>query len=155
VLTEDMKRLVAEQRLCFAATVCPDGTPNVSPKGTTMVWDDEHLAFADLRSPVTVRNLRANPAIELNVIDPFARRGYRFKGAAVVHDSGDVLEQAKARLGEMGLEDYVERVHGIVLVHVEQALELRSPAYDLGIGEEELRREWRARYDELEAARAR
>ncbi len=58
VLTEDMKRVVREQRLGFAATVCPDGTPNLSPKGTTAVWDDEHLVFADLRSPQTVRNLR-------------------------------------------------------------------------------------------------
>jgi uncharacterized protein len=60
VLTEDMKRVVREQRLGFAATVCPDGTPKLSPKGTTAVWDDEHLVFADIRSPQTVRNLRAN-----------------------------------------------------------------------------------------------
>jgi len=31
-LTPDMKRIVAEQKLGFVATVCPDGTPNVSPK---------------------------------------------------------------------------------------------------------------------------
>jgi predicted pyridoxine 5'-phosphate oxidase superfamily flavin-nucleotide-binding protein len=42
-LTEDMRRLVLEQKLGFAATVCPDGTPNLSPKGTTTVWDDTHL----------------------------------------------------------------------------------------------------------------
>src|SRR6185295_14131401 len=39
--TDDMKRVVEEQRLGFVATVCPDGTPNLSPKGTTAVWDDE------------------------------------------------------------------------------------------------------------------
>src|SRR6266581_2563776 len=32
-----MKRLVTEQRLGFVATVCPDGTPNLSPKGTTAI----------------------------------------------------------------------------------------------------------------------
>ncbi len=42
ILTKDMQRLVREQRLGFAATVCPDGTPNLSPKGTTTVWDDEY-----------------------------------------------------------------------------------------------------------------
>ena len=36
-----MKRVVGEQRLGFVATVCPDGTPNLSPKGTTAVWDDD------------------------------------------------------------------------------------------------------------------
>ena len=33
ILTPDMKRVVREQRLGFVATVCSDGTPNLSPKG--------------------------------------------------------------------------------------------------------------------------
>jgi predicted pyridoxine 5'-phosphate oxidase superfamily flavin-nucleotide-binding protein len=44
VLTADMKRVVEEQRLGFVAAVCPDGTPNLSPKGTTAVWDDARCA---------------------------------------------------------------------------------------------------------------
>ena len=48
-----MKELVERQRLGFVATVCPDGTPNLSPKGTVSVLDDEHLIFADIRSPGT------------------------------------------------------------------------------------------------------
>ena len=59
ILTEEMRRVV-EAELGFIATVCPDGTPNLSPKGTTAVWDDDHLVFADLRSPGTVENLRSN-----------------------------------------------------------------------------------------------
>jgi len=51
MLTDDMKRVVREQGLCFVATVCPDGTPNLSPKGTTAVWDDDHLVYVDLASP--------------------------------------------------------------------------------------------------------
>ena len=50
VLTDDMKRVVREQRLGYIATVCPDGTPNLSPKATMKVWDDDHLVFADLAS---------------------------------------------------------------------------------------------------------
>jgi hypothetical protein len=46
ILSDDMKRLVRDQRLGYIATVCPDGTPNLSPKGTTAVWDDDHLVFA-------------------------------------------------------------------------------------------------------------
>jgi hypothetical protein len=61
VLTDEMKRFVLEQRLGFIATVCPDGTPNLSPKGTTTIFDDEHLVFADIVSPNTVANLRRNP----------------------------------------------------------------------------------------------
>ena len=88
-LTEDMRRVVREQRLAYVATVCRDGTPNVSPKGTLMVWDDGHLVFADIRSPRTVANLRANPAIEVNVVDPLLRKGYRFKGKGAVITPND------------------------------------------------------------------
>lgn len=49
-LTADMQRILNEQRLGFVASVCEDGTPNLSPKGTTTVWDDEHLVFADICS---------------------------------------------------------------------------------------------------------
>jgi predicted pyridoxine 5'-phosphate oxidase superfamily flavin-nucleotide-binding protein len=62
ILTEEMKRAVAEQRLIFAATVCADGTPNLSPKGTAMAWDDDHPLFTDLASPGTMANLESNPA---------------------------------------------------------------------------------------------
>jgi predicted pyridoxine 5'-phosphate oxidase superfamily flavin-nucleotide-binding protein len=64
-LSEEMKRLVERQRLGFVATVCPDGTPSVSPKGTVSILDDEHLIFADIRSPGTVSNLRTNPSVEV------------------------------------------------------------------------------------------
>jgi hypothetical protein len=46
ILSDYMKRLVRDQRLGYIANVCPDGTPNLSPKGTTAVWDDDHLVFA-------------------------------------------------------------------------------------------------------------
>ena len=95
MLTDDMQRVVREQRLGFVATVCPDGTPNLSPKGTLTVWDDEHLVFADIRSPATMRNLRINPAVEINVVDPIARKGYRFKGTATVVDRGQLKEDVR------------------------------------------------------------
>ncbi len=50
-LTEGMKRVVSEQKLGFVATVGEDGLPNLSPKGTFLVLDDEHIVFAEIRSP--------------------------------------------------------------------------------------------------------
>jgi uncharacterized protein len=38
-ITEDMKRVVGEQRLGFITTVCKDGTPNLSLKSLTFVLD--------------------------------------------------------------------------------------------------------------------
>src|SRR3954447_24332907 len=93
ILTPNKQRVVRKQRLGFVATVCPDGSPNLSPKGTTTVWDDDHLVFADLHSPQTVANLRHNPMVEINVVDPLVRKGYRFKGPAQVLTAGDLYEQ--------------------------------------------------------------
>src|SRR5690349_14410808 len=108
ILTEDMKRMVREQRLGFAATVCADGTPNLSPKGTTTVWDDDHLVFAHICSPGTMANLEHNPAIEINVVDPVVRKGYRFKGRATVLTSGRLYEEVLAFYrGDFALEEEI------------------------------------------------
>ena len=88
MLTPDMKRIVEEQLLGFVATTASDGTPNLSPKGAFFVVDDNTIAFGEVRSPGTIRNLRANPRIEINFVDPFVRKGYRFAGTAVVVERG-------------------------------------------------------------------
>ena len=147
ILTDDMKRVVTEQRLGFIATVCADGTPNLSPKGTTAVWDDDHLIFADIRSPGTIANLRHNPALEINVVDQVVRKGYRFKGTAEVLTEGPVFERALALRRERGAEN---SVRAIILMKVERALPLTSPAYDLGLSEDEVRARWRAHWRSLE-----
>lgn len=144
-LDSDMKRVVAEQSLGFVATVCPDGTPNVSPKGTLAVWDDDHLVFLDLRSPHTTRNLASNPAMEVNVVDPIVRKGYRFKGTADVVPVGPELERIldfyKRPAGTAR-----DRVHAAVIMHVERAAPLISPAYDLGTSEQDVVARWRERH---------
>jgi predicted pyridoxine 5'-phosphate oxidase superfamily flavin-nucleotide-binding protein len=138
-LTEDMKRVVNEQRLGFVASICPDGTPNLSPKGTTAVWDNEHLIFVDICSPGTITNLEQQPIVEINVVDPVARKGYRFKGSATVYTEGPLFEQALAFYRNRGTTSPIQH---IVLVRVERALPLISPAYDQGKTEEEIRDRW-------------
>lgn len=149
LLTEDMRRVITEQRLGFVATVCPDGTPNLSPKGTVAVWDDRHLVFADLRSPQTVRNLRHNPAVEINVVDPVARAGYRFKGEGSVITKGPLFERAVQFFAQDGLTDASRRIRAVVVVAVHHAAPLVSPAYDLGLSEQEIRARWQRHYHDL------
>ena len=148
-----MKRVVLEQKLGFVATVCPDGTPNLSPKGTTTVWDDTHLVFADIHSPGTVRNLAENPAIEINVVDPVVRKGYRFKGRAELHTAGETYDRGLALLAERGYDARPGRIRTIVLVAVEQASELLSPVYDGRASEEDVAGRWTQHYAALSRAR--
>ena len=146
ILTDDMKRVVREQRLGFVATVCPDGTPNLSPKGTTTVWDDEYLVFADICSPGTVANLLQNPAVEINVVDPDLRKGYRFKGTATILTEGEHFEKVLSFYRERGTQ---QPIKSIVLIKVERAIPVISPAYDLGATEDEVRSRWQTYRESL------
>jgi len=149
ILTADMKRVVGEQRLGFVATVCPDGSPNLSPKGTTAVWDDDHLVFANIRSPGTLANLRQNANVEINVVDPFVRKGYRFKGIASVLESGPVYNRAITFYKERGV---MNAIREIVIVKVQSARPIDSPAYDLGLSEDEVRARWEGYWRSVRAA---
>jgi predicted pyridoxine 5'-phosphate oxidase superfamily flavin-nucleotide-binding protein len=147
MLTADMKRIIEEQRLGFVATAAPDGTPNVSPKGTFIVLDDETIAFGEIRSPGTLRNLRANPRIEVNFVDPFVRKGYRFAGTAVVVERGNGAFDALLGHFRGAL---ASRRRAIVTITVTKALPLTSPVCDDGKTEAELRRAWTARFRKLQ-----
>ncbi len=147
-----MRRVVNEQSLGFVATVCPDGTPNLSPKGTTIVWDDDHLVFLHLYSPGTVANLGVNPSIEINVVDPIVRKGYRFKGRAEVLTDGPLHAEILEYFGRQRGTD-TQRVHAVVLVRVDTAAPLISPAYQSGVSEEEVATRWRDHHLGLAADR--
>ena len=148
LISADMKRVVEEQRLGFVATVCPDGTPNLSPKGTTAVWDADHLVFANIRSPGTLANLRQNPSVEVNVVDPFVRKGYRFKGVASILDSGPQYDEVIAFYKERGVANTIREV---VMVRVQSAQPIDSLAYDLGLTEDEVRARWERHWQSVHA----
>ena len=154
ILTDDMKRLVNEQQLGFHATVCPDGSPNLSPKGSTRVWDDDHLFFADICSPQTIANIRAGSIVEVNVVDPFLRKGYRFKGPAVIYEPGSaVFREGVERMRADGSR-LTGRIRAIVLIEVQHAAPLVSPAYDDGTTTEaEMLEAHRARFARLHERR--
>jgi predicted pyridoxine 5'-phosphate oxidase superfamily flavin-nucleotide-binding protein len=145
VLTADMKRALAEHSPVYAATVCPDGTPNLSPKGTAMAWDDRHIVFLDLNSPQTVGNLRAAPHIEINVVDPFRRKGFRFKGVAQVLTEGPLYEEIVSYY-ERHRSIARRRVRAVVCLEVRQARPLISPAYDEGATEQQVVADWSERF---------
>ncbi len=150
IITEDMRAVVNGQRLGFIATVCPDGTPNLSPKGTTLVWDDDHLVFADICSPTTMENLAHNQAIEINVVDPIRRKGYRFKGQARIVTQGDELTALIAWYRQQGSSS---KIRAVVIVEVTRAAPLISPAYDGGATEDEVSQRWETYYRSLRERR--
>jgi len=152
MLTDDMKRVVRQQRMGFMATVCPDGSPNLSPKGTATVWDDDHLVFADLGSPVTIENLGHNPACEINVLDTFLRKGYRFKGTAEILTCGDLFDEIEDAFttGSHGIRRSGLPAKRYVLITVNKAAPVISPGYTPGKTEESMREEWTDYWAEIQ-----
>ena len=117
-ITQDLQAVIRSAHLCFAATVSPEGRPNVSPKGTIRVWDDHSLFLLNIASPKRRTNLAANPWMELNVVDQLSRRGYHLFGSATIHMSGEVFTKAIAMIAaEEGTE---LAANSIVLFELEE-----------------------------------
>lgn len=148
MLDDDMRQMVAGTILCFVATVNEDGSPNLSPKSSLRVHDDTHLMFANMASPGTVRNLRRDPRVELNCVDIFSRRGYRFIGQATVHSGDDPL-YLSLKTDVAAEHGAAIPVHDAVLVEILAATAVISPAYTFidGVTEDVLRTAYFGKYN--------
>lgn len=143
LLTDDIRKFLDRQKLGFVATVSPDNKPNVSPKGTIIVWNESHLAFADIRSPDTVKNLSTNNFVEINVIDPILRKGYLFRGKTKTLQNGDEYNELLKFYRAKGISSPI----GVIfLVDVYSVEEVTSPLYDLGMTEEEIKSKWKKHF---------
>ncbi len=146
MLTKEMEKLIKENTIGLVATVTPDGYPAVSPKATTIVLDSTHLAFIDLRSPKTKRNIKANPFVELNYIDVFRRQACRIKGKAAYIERDDKKFDGISK-NFTAWSSLFEKAKGVFVVEILNAQKILSPAYDDGADEELLKSEWLAKYN--------
>ncbi len=99
-----------------------------------------------------MQNLAANPAIKINVVDAFARRGYRFKGKASVIGRGGVFDSAIQLYsnGEQGTQNGIAgMIRSIVMEQVEQAQAVVSPGYVPGVTEDQMKQQWSGYYNSL------
>jgi hypothetical protein len=92
-------------------------------------------------------NLRLNPSVEVNIVDPFVRKGYRFKGVATILESGPPHQQGIAFYQARGSR--VDLFKEIVLVRVQTTQPIDSPAYDLGMTEDEVRDRWERHFQSI------
>jgi hypothetical protein len=85
-------------KMGWVGTSTPDGLPNVTPKGTLRLLDDQHVIFADLFSLKTRQNLEKNPRVAVTVMDMASAKGYQLKGTAELISSGPLFEQFAEQL---------------------------------------------------------
>ena len=141
---DEIRNFVNFQKLGYVATISSDGSPNLSPKGTIAILDDSRLVFANIRSPQTVENLTKNPSIEINVIDPFSRMGYRFKGIANILSDGDDFKKILDYFEKKGIKS---KISDIIVVDVKSFSKVTSPSYDLGLKKDVLVEKWKQYYN--------
>ena len=142
-IPDNIKDFVNSQKLGYVATVSKDGTPNLSPKGTIVVMNRSTLVFADIRSPQTIENLQDNHSVEINVVDPFQRLGYRFKGDGKIINEGSEFDKILDYYTNIGVKS---KINSVVVVDVKSMSEVTSPSYDLGVTKDELISKWKKYY---------
>ena len=141
VLTEEMIETIERQRLGFVATVDKDGAPRLSPKGTFVVIDAQTIAYGDISSPGSTSRLTDDPRVEVNFVDPFARKGVRARGKArFVNKEDEGFKAEFERFERWG--DLAARIKRIVVIDIDWVRPVRTPAYDDGAQEQDLRKTW-------------
>jgi predicted pyridoxine 5'-phosphate oxidase superfamily flavin-nucleotide-binding protein len=114
-LSNEAKKIIGEFGPALIATASKAGKPNVSPKGSFRVLDDEHVVFANIASPRTIANLKENPQLTAIMLDRSSRKGCRIWGKAEILSSGDLFDTVSADLAASGM-----KVKQVVKVTVEE-----------------------------------
>jgi hypothetical protein len=117
---------------CLVATEGPDG-PNISPKGSMVVFDDQHLAYWERSKKQALANLGHDKRVCVMYANFKAQRegvlesGFlRFYGTAELHESGPTRE-AIFKLLLPREQTHVGADTGIgVLVKIDRAADVRG-----------------------------
>ena len=144
-ISEDIKNFVNFQKLGYVATVSKDGTPNLSQKGTITIIDESTLVFEDIRSPQTIQNIQENSSVEINVVVPFQRLGYRFKGSGKIISEGTEFQKILDYYTNAGIKS---KINSIVIIDIKSKSEITSPSYDLGSTKDQLVSKWKKNYNQ-------
>ncbi|KUO70649.1 MAG: hypothetical protein APF81_25805 [Desulfosporosinus sp. BRH_c37] len=120
-ITSEMREFVKREH-CLVATADQDGCPNLAVKGSTMVIDEETLAFGELRSGKTYHNIIKNPLVLMVAANLYKRTGYRFLGEAKLITEGILADRFAEMFATMGNPHPL----AVVQVKVKEIFDLRG-----------------------------
>lgn len=118
--------------VCLVGTVLPSGFAQITPRGSTMVYDDDHLALWERGRGSTTANLHDRSKVtvflrkpQLREVGVLPKGGIaRFYGTAEIHRSGAAYEEVWRRLVQPEKERDPDRKGFAVLIKVERAEDL-------------------------------
>ena len=93
-IDKKIQELVNSQ-LCYVATASMKGEPNVAPKKSIRVFDENTLFFAEWGGHQTFSNLEKNPRVAVCVVSMDQKEAYKLVGRATVERSGPRFEEAR------------------------------------------------------------
>jgi hypothetical protein len=120
------------ENVCLIGTVLPDGFAQITPRGSTMVYDDAHIGLwergrgstnAGLEDGTKVTVWFRKPALRAEGVLPNGGVA-RFYGLAKVYKSGPVYDEVWRRLVQPEKERDPEKRGYAVLIEVERAEDL-------------------------------
>jgi len=120
------------EHVCLVGTVLPDGFAQITLRGSTMVYDDEHLGLwergrgstnAGLADGTKVTVFFRKPALRAEGVLPNGGVA-RFYGTAKVYKSGPVYDEVWRRLVQPEKDRDPEKKGYAVLIAVERAEDL-------------------------------
>lgn len=121
-LTDAMKEIITTQ-LGWIATVKEDGTPNIGPKRSCRIYDDQTLIFNENTAGEIMKNIKRGSKVAIGYANWEKLDGYRFTGTAEVHTEGKYYDEAvEWAKGKMGVPK------AAVIFHIEEIYTLRSGA---------------------------
>ena len=127
-MTDEMKGLVDRNHAdgwdCTVGTVDKDGQPQLSLKGSVMVYDAETLAYWERAKRTALDNVATNPKVTVLYNNMTDRIRWRFYGNAEVHEDGAIRDDVMSRTVEAELERDPERTGVAVLIKVNKIAEL-------------------------------
>jgi hypothetical protein len=135
-ISQKIKDLVinawADGAPCLLGTQGPDG-PNISPKGSMLVYDDEHLAYWERSKKKALENLGHDKRVVVIYPNFKAQRdgvlesGFlRFYGTAELHESGPMREAIFKRLLKREQEHAGAEAGIGVLIKIARAADVRG-----------------------------
>lgn len=131
-LTDQMRELVnnalANGVPCVLATASAKGEPDIGYKGSTLVFDDESLAYWERTRRQHLKNLSENPSVVVLFRDPKTRINWRFHGTATVHEKGTIRDQVMARTVKDEIDKDPERKGLAVVIRVDKVTNLAGEA---------------------------
>ncbi|HZA24010.1 MAG TPA: pyridoxamine 5'-phosphate oxidase family protein [Dehalococcoidia bacterium] len=127
-LTDEMRQLIdnayAEGLTCVVGTASKEGRPQISLKGSVLVFDRETLAYWERSRRSTLENVAENPQVVIFYRNPGKRINWRFHGTAHVYESGAIRDNVMNRTIQAELDRDPERLGVAVLVKVNSITEL-------------------------------